>query len=259
MKGIKELVSNAITRFNPRHDKRSPARTWLPEAGPAWGLLAGEVHEEAERITVRIEVPGMESADFDVQVLGRKLVVRGEKRAEERSRSGSYTMLECAYGAFERVIDLPAEVVADKVRATYRRGVLRIELPKARRSEPRSIQVKVHGLVAALFAAAALGLPQRAQAVEEFPLEVQFQEWHADGKRLLYNAPVTITGLDGHVVFEGKSTGPYFVTRLPKGRYIVTTKWDGWTFSREVTVDEKPRERLVFSWRAPEAASASSG
>ena len=145
MKAIKELVSNAITRFRPRQDnRRKPARPWLPEAGPAWGLLAGEIHEEADRITVRLEVPGMESADFDVRVLGRKLVVRGEKRAEERSQSGSYSMLECAYGVFERVIDLPAEVLAEKVCATYRRGVLRIELSKARCSEPRRIQVKVN-------------------------------------------------------------------------------------------------------------------
>ena len=143
MRRLKEVVSNALTRFKPRAGQPFDA-TRFPEAGPAWGLLAGDVHEQTDRVTVRLEVPGMDSKDFDIHVLGRKLIVRGEKRSERRSGSGEYRLLECAYGAFERVIDLPADVVPDKVKANYRRGVLDIELPKARPSEPRRIDVKVH-------------------------------------------------------------------------------------------------------------------
>jgi len=143
MKAIKELVSNAITRFKPQAAHRFDAAR-LPEAGPAWGLLAGDVVEDADRIHVRLEVPGMESKDFDIRVEGRRLAVSGEKRSTTRSGSGSYRMLECAYGTFERTIDLPAAVHADKVKAVYRQGVLHIELPKAERSEPRRIEVKVH-------------------------------------------------------------------------------------------------------------------
>lgn len=141
MRSIKEAVSNALTRFKPR--PRFDMLRW-PLARPAWGVLAGEVREETDRITVRIEVPGMETSDFDVHVLGRKLIVRGEKRSESGSEAGHYRMLECAYGTFERVIDLPAEVLADKVKARYRRGVLDIDLPKAKRSEPSRIEVEVH-------------------------------------------------------------------------------------------------------------------
>lgn len=141
---IKEALSNALTRFIA-HD-RTGAVDWLrvAEAGPMWGLLAGEVHEAADHISVRLEVPGMETSDFNVHVLGLKLVVRGEKRSEQRTDSGHFRMSERAYGSFERVIDLPAEVLPDKVKAKYRRGVLHIELPKAQRSEPRRIKVKVH-------------------------------------------------------------------------------------------------------------------
>jgi HSP20 family protein len=255
MKSIKELVSNAVTRFRP-----APAHPFekqrFPEAGPAWGLLAGDVHEEADRITVRLEVPGMEAKDFDVRVEGRRLVVSGEKRSEKRSGNGRYSLLECAYGSFERAIELPAEVLADKVKANYRRGVLDIELPKAQRSEPKRIDVKVHAMLGAALALAALTVPQRAQAALEYPLELQFQERDTAGKRVLYDVPVTITDMDGKVVYEGKSTGPYFVVRLPKGRYVVTTRWDDWTFSRTVTVDEKDRDRVVFSWdRSPTAST----
>jgi HSP20 family protein len=143
MKGIRELVSNAITRFKPREPAHrfDPAR--LPEAGPAWGLLAVEVHEDVDRVTVRMEVPGMDSKDFDIRVVDRRLVVSGEKRSEKRSGNGRYSLLECAYGSFERAIDLPAAVKPDQVKAKYRNGVLQIELPKAERSQPRRIEVKV--------------------------------------------------------------------------------------------------------------------
>jgi HSP20 family protein len=143
MKAIKELVSNAITRFKPHPHERFDAPRF-PEAGPAWGLLAGDVVEEADRVHVRLEVPGMESKDFDIRVEGRRLVVRGEKRSSKRSGSGHYRMLECAYGSFERVLELPAAVQADQVKASYRQGVLHVELPKVERSEPRRIEVRVH-------------------------------------------------------------------------------------------------------------------
>jgi HSP20 family protein len=144
MKSIRELVSNAVTRFRPAAPAHPYEKQRLPEAGPAWGLLPGEVREEADRIIVRVEVPGMDAKDFDVRVEGRRLVVSGEKRSEKRSGRTRYSLLECAYGRFERAIELPAAVLADKVRANYRRGVLDIELPKAQRSEPARIHVKVH-------------------------------------------------------------------------------------------------------------------
>jgi HSP20 family protein len=86
----------------------------------------------------------MDSKDFDVRVEGRRLVVSGEKRSETRSHAGHFRTLECAYGSFERTLELPADVLADKVKANYRKGVLLVELPKAQQSPPRRLEVKVH-------------------------------------------------------------------------------------------------------------------
>jgi HSP20 family protein len=116
----------------------------LPVEAPGWGLLAGEVFEDDHKIVVRIEVPGLERGDFDLEVRDDLLIVRGEKRFQRESRAGGYRLMECAYGSFHRAIPLSAPVQPDQAKARYRNGVLRIELPKAEGAGSRRIDIEVH-------------------------------------------------------------------------------------------------------------------
>lgn len=145
---LRDRAGGAMTRYRrepvPRSepgtdDDADPFRL----TAPGWGLLAGEVFETKDKVVVRLEAPGMDAKDFELQVDGDLLRVRGEKRSSRESGDGRYRMLECAYGTFERSIRLPTEVVADKASAAYRKGVLRIELPKSESREPRRVSVKV--------------------------------------------------------------------------------------------------------------------
>lgn len=144
---LRHTASTALTRFLPSERTSLPARediddgAFRPAAG--WSMLGGDVFEDAERVLVRIEAPGLEKDDFDVQVLGQTLIVRGEKRFERESTQGRWRLLQCAYGAFERRIALPVAVKTDVARADYRQGVLRIELPKAAPAAPQSVNVRV--------------------------------------------------------------------------------------------------------------------
>jgi len=89
------------------------------------------------------------------------------------------------------------------------------------------------------------------RAAQEYPLELVFHEKDGAGKRDLYDNPVVIRDADsGKVVLAGRTDGPYFLARLPKGRYTVTTHWDSWTFTRPVTIGEE-RQRVVFEWDKP--------
>lgn len=132
---LRHSAAGALTRFRPRDRSGLPAPAqidddaWLPGLG--WALLSGDVFEDDRRVVVRLEAPGLSKSDFELQVLGNELVVRGEKRFERESDDGRWHMLQCAYGAFRRAIPLPAPVVVDRARASYRDGVLRVELPKA--------------------------------------------------------------------------------------------------------------------------------
>ncbi|HSN19373.1 MAG TPA: hypothetical protein VLS49_01770 [Usitatibacter sp.] len=94
--------------------------------------------------------------------------------------------------------------------------------------------------------------PEEAAAVkraaQEFPLELVFVEQDGSSRRDLFDNPVVIRDAHGNVVFAGRTDGPYFLARLPAGRYSVTTHWDSWTFTKPVTVGPD-RARVVFRWK----------
>lgn len=133
-------ASRAITHFTPtsdKNDEEEPSRI-----GSRWGLLVADVRDDDKKVTVRVEAPGMDADDFDIQVDGDMLTVRGEKRVEREDTRDGYRVSECAYGRFRRDIALPAVVKNDGVEATYKRGVLKVVLPK---SNPRAARrVTVH-------------------------------------------------------------------------------------------------------------------
>jgi HSP20 family protein len=131
-------ASRALTRFKPSSEQTDEH---LPLSG--WGLLASDVYEDNDRIIVRLEAPGLENGDFNISVIGDKLVVRGDKRFEREYGSGSYQVIESAYGSFERAIPLWTEVDVSKAKATYKNGVLRVELPKTAASRRRTVEVEV--------------------------------------------------------------------------------------------------------------------
>jgi len=140
-------AASAMTRFVPHQGTAGEgdgAMHELDRRSSGWGVLAAEVFDDEDKVVVRLEVPGMEAGEFRLEVIDRALVVRGEKRLQRERTQGRYHVSECAYGRFERAIALPDEVDPDQAEASYKRGILRVELPRRRSSERRRIQVRVH-------------------------------------------------------------------------------------------------------------------
>lgn len=137
-------ASQALTRFRPGQSRTDveTANEQVLHAASRWGLLAAEVSENDAEIEVRLEAPGMEADDFDIDVIDTTLVVRGEKRVAREHTRGHYYTMECAYGSFERALPLPASVDENATRARYRRGILTITLPKTHGSKGRRIPVE---------------------------------------------------------------------------------------------------------------------
>jgi HSP20 family protein len=106
-----------------------------------WGFLAAEISNADDSIEVTLEVPGMEPADLDIQVKDDVLVIRGEKRLSREQQHGQYHLMQRAYGQFERVLRLPAQVDDSKAKARYKRGVLHVSLPKSGASRRKRIPV----------------------------------------------------------------------------------------------------------------------
>jgi len=141
---LSDTARNALTRFSPitRKDNVETPGDLAMLRGARWGLLAADVEEDDDSITVRLEAPGMEAGDFDIAVQQDHLLVRGEKHAKREQTSGQYHIMECAYGSFSRAVPLPAHVDEEKAKAKYRRGVLTVTLPKTNQNQRRRIEVK---------------------------------------------------------------------------------------------------------------------
>ncbi len=96
-----------------------------------------DVYEADESIIIRVEVAGMREADFTISLVERSLAIRGIR--QDTSERRAYHQMEIAFGEFTTEIELPYQVISDKVEATYRDGFLRITLPIA---QPKHIKVE---------------------------------------------------------------------------------------------------------------------
>ena len=93
------------------------------------------------RAVVHAELAGIDPQEIGLEIEGRQLVLAGHRRPAD-SEGRVYQQLEIDFGPFRRVIPLGADVVADEARATYRDGILRIELPLVA-PEPRTRSVPI--------------------------------------------------------------------------------------------------------------------
>jgi HSP20 family protein len=100
-----------------------------------------EVVEHDGEYLVTAELPGIEEKDLHLEVHGKVLTLRGEKRSERSGESEGRTWTERSYGEFRRAVELPADVQGDKASASFKNGVLAITLPKSDASKVRSIPV----------------------------------------------------------------------------------------------------------------------
>ena len=106
---------------------------WLP---------AVDISETAKEVIVRAELPGMELDDIDVSLSGNMLKIQGERKQETEEEDENFHKVERSYGAFVRTIQLPAEVDPDGVKATYKKGVLTVKMPKTKAEAMKKIEIQ---------------------------------------------------------------------------------------------------------------------
>ena len=103
-----------------------------------------DVSETEKEITISAELPGMEPEDIHISLDRNALTISGEKRAEKEEKGERYYRVERSYGSFNRSIPLPKEVDANKIDATFKRGVLRVKLPKSKTAQEESKRITIN-------------------------------------------------------------------------------------------------------------------
>ena len=104
---------------------------------------AVDVYEDEHKVTLKIEVPGIDEKDIDIRVENNTLTVHGERKIEKDEKEENYRRVERQYGSFTRTFTLPASVDSENVSASYEKGVLKINLPKKAEAKPKQIKVNV--------------------------------------------------------------------------------------------------------------------
>lgn len=99
-----------------------------------------DVSETKNSVVVEAEMPGMDSKSLDISLNGNLLTIRGEKKQETKTDNGDCYCTERMYGKFSRSVRLPGNVKGkgDEIKATYKDGVVRIEIPK---TETKTIKI----------------------------------------------------------------------------------------------------------------------
>ena len=116
------------------------------EAGP--GTESGgyappiDVSEDQDGYTVAVSLPGVKPEDVHIQYQQGMLTVSGQTSTDDTRTQGTWHIRERRQGRFSRSITLPDSVNADKADARSEHGVLRLHLPKAEETKPRSIQIQ---------------------------------------------------------------------------------------------------------------------
>ena len=117
-----------------------PTSGWSGMDPSQWNPAVDIVDNENE-IVIRAELPGIDKKDISVGVEGRVLTLKGERSDESEEQKGNFFRRERSFGKFERAFTLPAEVDPALIKAEYKDGVLRIDVPKSEKHKPREITV----------------------------------------------------------------------------------------------------------------------
>ncbi|MGG6238426.1 Hsp20/alpha crystallin family protein [Nodosilinea sp. AN01ver1] len=116
-------------------DRDLKSLTFMPSA---------EMEETDDAIHLKLEIPGMEAKDLDLQVTESSVLVRGDRKSESKHEEKGLVRSEFHYGQFERMIPLPVRIQTDHVQADYKNGMVHLTLPKLESEQQKVVKVDIH-------------------------------------------------------------------------------------------------------------------
>ncbi len=111
--------------------------------GTFGAVPAVDVTQTDKGYEITAELPGLAEKDIDVKLANGILTIRGEKRNEKEEKNKDYYVRERSFGSFERSFQLPEGVDADKINASFNKGVLTIMVPKSAQAQSAEKKIEV--------------------------------------------------------------------------------------------------------------------
>lgn len=123
------LFDQTLTRFW----KEIPRRIWSP---------AVDILEKGDEVILKIDLPEMNQSEIDIKVEESTLIIQGERKFIKEASDANYLQIERPYGTFQRTFALPRGIDQEKIKASYKDGVLRLVLPKREVVLPKKIMLE---------------------------------------------------------------------------------------------------------------------
>ena len=134
-------VSNLQAQVNRLFESTLPDRgsdssltTWAP---------AVDIYETENELVLKADLPDVNEKDIDIRIENNTLSIHGERKFEQEVKEENYLRVERSYGSFTRSFTLPSTVHTEAIKAEYKNGVLRVEMPKRAESKPKQVKVNV--------------------------------------------------------------------------------------------------------------------
>jgi HSP20 family protein len=134
-------VSNLQAQVNRLFESTLPDRgsdssltTWAP---------AVDIYETENELVLKADLPDVNEKDIDIRIENNTLSIHGERKFEQEVKEENYLRVERSYGSFTRSFTLPSTVNTEAIKAEYKNGVLRVEMPKRAESKPKQVKVNV--------------------------------------------------------------------------------------------------------------------
>jgi HSP20 family protein len=152
-----------ITRFTPFRGPLSDAAllqnrlnsifqdfSWpTSQGGSSESLATGnfvpavDIYEDAQKVVVKVEAPGVKQEDLDVRVENNTLTIKGERKFESEEKEENFHRIERRYGNFVRSFSVPQTVDTEGVTANYDAGILTVTLAKKAEAKPKQVKIGI--------------------------------------------------------------------------------------------------------------------
>jgi len=126
---------NLFREFDTAFGNRDENGVWSPKVN---------VVENENGYTISAELPGVSKEDIDIDLRKNTLSIKGEKKVETKEEKDNYIRVESSYGKFERSFNISDDIDRNSVNASFKDGVLKLELKKKEESKPKQIKVEVN-------------------------------------------------------------------------------------------------------------------
>ena len=118
----------------PGGDEDLTASAWHPQV---------DIFDTEQGVAIHVDLPGVSKEDVGVEVKENVLTIRGERKADEMVDDDSYYRRERSFGTFQRSFATHAVIAPSDIKATFKNGVLKIEIPKPQEIKPKQVSVDI--------------------------------------------------------------------------------------------------------------------